>query len=222
MLAPSGGEGQQRSYRRTMGLYAERVLPRILNTSMGFKLLAPLRQRAAEGLAGDVVEIGFGTGHNLPFVPATVTRLRAVEPSELSVRLAAGRIAAAAFPVEVAGLDGQRLPIDDASADAVLCTWSLCTIPDAVAAVREMRRVLKPGGELHFVEHGRAPDEKVRLWQDRLTPVQRRLFGGCHLNRDIPTILEEGGFAVQRLDAFYLKGEPKVVGSIFEGRAVPA
>jgi ubiquinone/menaquinone biosynthesis C-methylase UbiE len=222
MLAAPPTQGQHPPYLQGMGLHAERVLPRILNTTMGFRLITPLRQRAVDGLTGDVVEIGFGTGHNLPYLPATVTRLRAVEPSELSVRLAAGRIAAAPFPVEVAGLDGQRLPIEDASADAVLCTWSLCTIPDPVAALREMRRVLKPGGALHFVEHGRAPDAKVRLWQDRLTPVQKRLFGGGHLNRDVPAMLDEAGFAVTRLEAFYLKGQPKSIGSIYEGRAVPA
>src|SRR4051812_42172058 len=142
-----------------------------------------IRERVCAGLTGEVVEIGFGTGLNLPHVPAAVTRLLVVEPSGLGGDLAEKRIAASAVPVEVVGLDGQRVPLPDASADAVLCTWSLCTIPDPIAAVREVRRVLRPGGRLHFVEHGRAPDERVRQWQNRLNGMQRRLAGGCNLNR---------------------------------------
>ena len=124
--------------------------------------------------------------------------------------------------VEMAGLDGQSLPFADASADAVLSTWTLCSIPDAVAALREVRRVLRPGGALHFVEHGAAPEDGVRRWQDRLDPIQRRIGCGCHLNRDIPALIEAGGLSVQRLDSYYTKGEPKVFGWMFEGTAVPA
>jgi SAM-dependent methyltransferase len=137
----------------------------------------------------------------------------------LGIELAKDRIAAASVPVEVVGLDGQSLPLPDASADSVLCTWSLCTIPDPVAAVREMRRVLRPGGHLHFVEHGRAPDEGVRRWQERLNGIQQRMAGGCHLNRDIPAILQAGGMTITALDTYYGKGEPKAYGSLFEGRA---
>jgi len=205
-----------------MGLYHDRVLPHLINVAMGVKAIRPIRQRVAEGLTGDVVEIGFGTGHNLPYLPPTVTRLHAVEPNARSVGLAAERIARAPFPVEFAGLDGQHLKLADDSADAVLCTWSLCTIPDPVAALREMRRVLRPGGELHFVEHGRAPDANVRAWQDRLNPLQNRVAGGCNLNRDIPALLAAGGFAVTQLDTYYNKGEPKVFAWIYEGRAVAA
>src|SRR3954453_19848827 len=133
-----------------MALYGDRVLPHLLNVVMNNKQSRRIRARVCEGLSGEVVEIGFGTGHNLPFVPATVTRLRAVEPSTRSVQLAQDRIKDAPFPVDVVGLDGQSLALVDGSADAVLCTWSLCTIPDAAAAVREMRRVLRPGGLLHF------------------------------------------------------------------------
>jgi SAM-dependent methyltransferase len=138
----------------------------------------------------------------------------------LGVRLARERIGRAPCPVEIVGLDGQRLPIEDRSADAVLCTWSLCTIPDPVAAVREMRRVLKPGGRLHFVEHGRSPDERVRAWQRRLNGIQRRLAGGCHLDRDIPAVLAAGGLQVRTLDTYYGKGEPKPYGYLYEGTAV--
>src|SRR5690349_10809563 len=203
-----------------MSFYGDRVLPRIINVVMNTEQTRTIRQRVCADLAGDVVEIGFGTGHNLPFLPATVSSLRAVEPAGLGVALAKDRIAAAGVPVEVVGLDGQALPLADASADAVLCTWSLCTIPDPVAAVREMRRVLRPGGRLHFVEHGRSPDEGVRRWQDRLNGIQQRMAGGCNLNRDIPAILVDGGMRIEQLDTYYGKGEPKAYGSLYEGRAV--
>jgi ubiquinone/menaquinone biosynthesis C-methylase UbiE len=202
-----------------MGVYGDRVLPHVINIAMNTKQNRLTRQRVCEGLAGDIVEIGFGTGHNLPFMPAAVTRVRAVEPSERSVELARARIEAAAMPVEVVGLDGQTLPLPDDSADNVLCTWSLCTIPDAVAAVTEMRRVLRPGGALHFVEHGCSPNEKVRRWQDRLNGFQQRIAGGCNLNRDIPALIEAGGFTVSRLDTYYAKGEPKTLGYLYEGVA---
>jgi len=205
-----------------MSLYRDHVLPYAVNVAMANKLLRPLRERVAAGLAGEVVEIGFGTGHNLPYLPTEVTRLLAVEPSGLSVRLAGERITHAPFPVQVVGLDGESIPLPDASADAVLCTWALCTIPHPEQALREMARVLKPGGELHFVEHGRAPDEGVLRWQQRLNPVQKRIAGGCHLDRDIPALLERGGFRVTELDRFYVDGEPRVVGSTYLGRAVAA
>jgi ubiquinone/menaquinone biosynthesis C-methylase UbiE len=202
-----------------MGVYGDRVLPHVINVVMNNKQTRLTRARVCDGLAGDIVEIGFGTGHNLPFIPPQVTRLRAVEPSQRSVELAKDRIAAAAFPVEVVGLDGQRLPLPDDSADAVLCTWSLCTIPDPVAAVSEMRRVLRPGGSLHFVEHGGSPHPKVRRWQDRLNGLQQRIAGGCNLNRDIPALIEAGGFSISKLDTYYAKGEPKPLGYLFEGVA---
>jgi SAM-dependent methyltransferase len=205
-----------------MGVYRDQVFPRVLNLVMNTKQTRAIRTRVCAGLAGEVVEIGFGTGHNLPFLPPAVTRLRVVEPSGVGVHLARERIAAAPFPVEVAGLDGQHLPFEDGSADAVLCTWSLCTIPDPVLAVREARRVLRPGGTFHFVEHGRAPDPGVLRWQQRLDPVQRRIACGCHLSRDIPSILEAAGMRVERMERYYGPGEPRVVGSLYEGVAVPA
>lgn len=203
-----------------MGFYDDKVLPHIINVVMNNKQTREIRRRLCSDLKGEVLEIGFGTGHNLPYIPPTVTRLLAVEPSQRSVQLAQQRIAAATVPVEVVGLDGQRLPVEDDSVDAVLCTWSLCTIPDPIAAVREARRVLRPGGTFHFVEHGRAPDEKVRRWQDRFNGVQQKVAGGCNLNRDIPAIIEAGQLAISKLDTYYGKGEPKVVGSLYEGVAV--
>ncbi|GAC1327954.1 MAG: class I SAM-dependent methyltransferase [Mycobacteriales bacterium] len=202
-----------------VGFYGEHVLPRIINVALNTEEARAIRARVCSGLAGDVVEIGFGSGLNLPFLPPEVSRLRVVEPAGLGVRLAGARIAAAAVPVEVVGLDGQRLPLADDSVDAVLSTWTLCTIPDPGAAVREVHRVLRPGGVLHFAEHGRAPEESVRTWQRRLNGVHGWVAGGCHLDRDIAAILEAGGLAVTRLDRYYNKGEPKAFGSMYEGIA---
>lgn len=205
-----------------MGWYDERVLPHIINRVMNTKQTRAIRSRVCAGLSGEVLEIGFGTGHNLPFLPTQVTRLLAVEPSTRSARLAERRIRQAPMDVEVVGLDGQQLPVGDGSVDAVLCTWSLCTIPDAVAAVREARRVLRPGGRFHFVEHGAAPDAGVRRWQDRLNGLQNRIAGGCNLNRDIAGIVEAGGLHITSLDRYYGPGEPKPLGAMYEGVAVRA
>ncbi len=203
-----------------MGIYATQVLPRIVNTAGGMKSLEPLRRRVCEGLDGEVVEIGFGSGLNLPFYPATVTRVAAIEPADLGWRLADKRVTAAAFPVERSGLDGQSLPFPDDTFDAALSTWTLCTIPDAVAALGELRRVLRPGGAFHFLEHGLAPDERVRHWQGRLEPVQKKLFGGCHLTRPIVDLLMAAGFTIKDLDVFYEKGGPKIVSADSLGIAV--
>jgi ubiquinone/menaquinone biosynthesis C-methylase UbiE len=202
-----------------MGLYRDRIFPRVLNTFMDNEETRRHRTRVCSALAGEVVEIGFGTGLNAPHLPGAVTRVRAVEPSSRAVELATERIERSPVPIEIAGLDGQRLPFDDHSADAVLSTWTLCTIPDAVAAIREIRRVLRPGGALHFIEHGRSPDQKVRTWQDRLNGLQQRVACGCNMNRDIPALVEAGGLSVDRLESFYTKGEPKVLGWTFEGTA---
>ena len=203
-----------------MGFYDDRVLPHIINVVMNTKQTRRIRERVCSGLKGEVLEIGFGTGHNLPYLPAAVTRLLAVEPSVRSVQLAQARIAATQIDVEIIGLDGQRLPVDDASVDAVLCTWSLCTIPDAVAAVSEARRVLRPGGQFHFIEHGAAPDDGVRRWQDRLNGIEQRVAGGCNLNRDIAGIVEAGGMRISQLDRYYNPGEPKAFGAMYEGVAI--
>jgi ubiquinone/menaquinone biosynthesis C-methylase UbiE len=205
-----------------MGFYANRVVPRIMNTAGGMNSLAVLRRRICEGLEGDVVEIGFGSGLNIPFYPDAVTRVAAIEPADLGWRLATERIAASPVLIERSGLDGQSLPFADSSFDSAVSSWTLCTIPDADAALRELRRVLKPGGTLHFVEHGLAPDEKVRRWQRRMEPMQRRLFAGCHLTRPIVDLMTAAGFTIKELDVFYEKSGPKFVGADSLGFAVSA
>jgi ubiquinone/menaquinone biosynthesis C-methylase UbiE len=203
-----------------MGFYAEQVVPRIIDKACGTKTAEPLRRRVCGGLVGDVVEIGFGSGHNVPFYPAAVTRVTAVEPSDVGWKLAAERVKAATVPVRRSGLDGQSLPFADGSFDAALSTWTLCTIPDVDVALREVRRVLKPGGTLHFLEHGLAPDASVRRWQRRLEPVQYRLAGGCHLTRPIVDLLTAAGFTLGELDVFYEHGAPKFAAADSLGTAV--
>jgi ubiquinone/menaquinone biosynthesis C-methylase UbiE len=163
------------------------------------------------GLHGEVVEIGFGSGHNVPFYPDSVERVAAIEPSQLGWKLAQDRLSASTVTVEQSGPDGQSLPFADNSFDAALSTWTLCTIPDPVLALTEVRRVLRPGGTLHFLEHGLAPDASVQRWQRRLEPLQKRLAGGCHLTRPILDLLQTAGFSVEQVEVFYEAGAPKVV-----------
>ena len=217
----NGGRG---NFAGTMGVYREQVLPRIINVVCNLEVAREQRARVCEGLGGCVIEIGFGSGLNVPFYPPTVSEVTAVEPADLGWKLARKRLAESAVPVHRSGLDAQRLPFGDDTFDTALSTWTMCTIPDIATALAELRRVLKPGGTLHFVEHGLAPpeDEGVRRWQHRLDPLQQRLFGGCHLNRPIVEMLNANGFEVAEVDRYYEKGSPKFVGAHALGVARPA
>jgi SAM-dependent methyltransferase len=189
-----------------MPFYREQVVPRLVALTCGASALSGLRARTASGLSGQVVEIGFGSGFNVPHYPHGMERVLAVEPSATAFRMAAKRIGASSVPVEQVGLDGQSLPLDDASCDGALCTFALCTIPDPEAALAEVRRVLRPGGRLHFLEHGLAPDPKVVAFQHRVEPLQRRLADGCHLTRDPLALARSAGFEVEEIEQKYGAG----------------
>jgi len=202
-----------------VGVYGRQVVPRVINRICGSKSLNEFRRRVCAGLNGEVVEVGFGSGLNVPFYPDAVTAVSAVEPSDVSWRLAASRIAAANVPISRAGINGESLQFGDATFDSALSTWTLCTIPDPALALRELGRVLRPGGQLHFLDHGLAPDERVRRWQRRLDPLQQRLAGGCHFTRPIAELIRAAGFTITSLDEFYEPG-PKVGGADSLGIAV--
>jgi ubiquinone/menaquinone biosynthesis C-methylase UbiE len=205
-----------------MGVYSEQVVPRVVDVVCNLKEAHPQRRRVCEGLAGNVLEIGFGSGLNVPFYPDAVTRVTAVEPSDTAWKLAGKRLRETAVPIERAGLGAEALPLPDDHFDAALSTWTMCTIPDIAGALRELRRVLKPQGKLHFLEHGLAPDEPVRRWQRRLDPLEQRVFAGCHLTRPTAELLRNAGFAILELDVYYEKGSPKFLGAQSLGVAQPA
>ena len=206
-----------------MGFYDKHILPRFINCACGAKPIMKQRETVVPQAHGTVLEIGIGTGLNLPYYDASrMQRLIGLDPSEESWVLAGERAAHVDFPVEFIGLPGEEIPLEDASVDTVLITFALCTIPDPVAALHGMARVLRPGGSLVFCEHGKAPDVGVNKWQNRINPFWRRLAGGCNLNRDIPAILGEGGFRITELEQCYLPGTPKFAGYNFWGRAQQA
>jgi len=201
--------------------YREQVVPRLVALTCGAPALSGLRARTAAGLSGQVVEIGFGSGFNMPHYVDGVDRVLAVEPSATAFRMAGRRIDASPIPVEQVGLDGQALPLDDASCDGALCTFALCTIADPEAALAEVRRVLRPGGRLHLLEHGLAPDPKVVTFQHRVEPLQRRFADGCRLTRDPVALVRSAGFDIEECEQKYGAG-PKAWAYLTRASAVRA
>jgi ubiquinone/menaquinone biosynthesis C-methylase UbiE len=201
-----------------VGFYQDQIVPLLINWSMRQKNLAAYRNRVVPAAEGRVLEIGIGSGLNLPFYSRNVTRVIGLEPSPRLLAIARRVERTGNGSVEFIEGSAEAIPLKDASVDTVVTTWTLCSIPDALRALRDMRRVLRPGGRLLFVEHGLAPDPNVIWWQDRLTPVWKRLGGGCHLNRAIGTLIEGAGFQFDRLRTGYMRG-PKPMTFMYEGSA---
>ncbi|HWE77551.1 MAG TPA: class I SAM-dependent methyltransferase [Pseudolabrys sp.] len=204
-----------------MGFYSNIILPRLCHIAMRNERLVPYRKRVIGAAEGRVLEIGVGSGLNLPFYRPAVQDILALEPAPRLVEMARRTSREANIPVHFIEASAEAIPLDDHSVDTVVTTWTLCTIPQAAVALGEMRRVLRTGGRLLFVEHGLAPDESVRRWQDWLMPPWRRISGGCHLNRPIRRLIEANGFAIDRLETGYMVG-PKPMTFMYEGSAKPS
>jgi ubiquinone/menaquinone biosynthesis C-methylase UbiE len=204
-----------------MSFYQRHLLPRLVHLAMRQKQLMPFRRRVVGAAEGRVLEIGIGSGLNLPFYGSTVRAVFGLEPSPELLRMARERSATTSVPIEFLEASAETIPLDDASVDTVVTTWTLCSIPNALRALAEMRRVLKPGGGLLFVEHGRAPEPGVARWQDRLDPLWSRLAGGCHLNRKIDDLISGSGLRIDSLEHARLPG-PRTHSFLYQGRATPA
>jgi ubiquinone/menaquinone biosynthesis C-methylase UbiE len=203
-----------------MGFYDRHILPFLLNAAMSAKPISYQRRKVVPRAEGRVLEIGFGAGHNLPFYDATkVTHLWALEPAKEMRARAASRVKDSPLKIEFLDLPGEEIPLEDEAADTVLVTYTLCSIPDVMKALSGMRRVLKSSGHLIFCEHGEAPDENVRKWQRRITPVWKRIGGGCHVGRAIPKLIQDAGFAVRDMETMYLPGTPRFAGFNYWGSA---
>jgi len=202
-----------------MGFYREHIVPHLVNLAMRNSELSPYRERVLRAAEGRVLEIGIGAGPNLKFYPPRVKEILALEPSTKLTEMARRRATDSSICVTFLEASAEAIPLEGSSVDTVVMTWTLCSIADASEALREMRRVLKPSGQLLFVEHGQAPEESLRKWQDHLTPVWKRIAGGCHLNRPIPALLERAGFHITHLTTGYMKG-PKPMTFLYEGSAL--
>ncbi len=203
------------------GFYAQHIFPQLMDWIMRGPRFQEERKRTLDQIHGSVLEIGFGTGLNLPHYPKAVTWLTAVEPCLLLPDRVSQRSVEAPMPIEVVRVSAERLPFEDGKFDCALSTWALCTIPDVLAALREVRRVLKPNGALTFLEHGRSDDAKLARWQDLLNPLQRFLACGCNLNRPIDGLIAEAGFKITRLDRYTMPGWPRIGAEMYRGTACP-
>lgn len=201
-----------------MGWYENFVLPRLINLIMQNDIAAGEREKFVHLAYGSVLEIGIGSGLNLPFYGPQVKSLCGLDPSQKLWHLGRERVVKVPFPVEYIMCSGESIPMPDQTFDTVLITWTLCSIPDPQQALTEMRRVLKPEGQLIFVEHGLSPDRRIQAWQNRLNPLWRRIAGGCHLNRSIDTLIEAANFRITRIEKGYVKGG-KPFSFIYEGLA---
>ncbi|WP_454620773.1 class I SAM-dependent methyltransferase [Bradyrhizobium cenepequi] len=202
-----------------MGFYNDVILPRLCDLAMRNKELLPYRERAIRAAEGRVLEIGIGSGRNLPFYGAAVTQVVGLEPGSKLLNMAR-HAPHRDIPVELVEASAEAIPIESGRIDTVVTTWTMCSISDVDRALAEVRRVLKPSGKLVFVEHGRAPEPRVQWWQDRLTPAWRRISGGCHLNRDIADVLRRNGFHVEEMRTGYMNGL-KPMTFMYEGLASP-
>ncbi len=202
-----------------MGLYSTYIFPRLMDWGMSRAGFQRLRSELLQSARGEVLEIGLGTGLNLCHYPAGVSRLRTVDPAPLLPDRVAERAANVSFPVELSRTGAEQLPYEDQSFDCVVSTWTLCTIPDPIQALREVRRVLKPTGRFLFLEHGRSDDARTAIWQDRLNPIQNVIGCGCNLNRPIDRLIREAGLHILQLDRFVMEGVPRIGGELYRGAA---
>lgn len=207
-------------WEHALSFYEDRILPHLVHLSMRNRNLMPYRRRIASAAEGRVLEIGIGSGLNLPFYGPQVREVFGLDPSPRLLAMARRAAGNSSSPVTFIEGSAETIPLDKESIDTVVTTWTLCTIPAAVQAIEEMRRTLRPGGQLLFAEHGLAPEHRVRKWQDRLTPLWKRIGGGCHLNRPIRTLIESSGFSIAQIETGYARG-PKPMAFMYEGRAYP-
>jgi ubiquinone/menaquinone biosynthesis C-methylase UbiE len=201
-----------------MGFYQDQIVPLLINLTMRRRDLAAYRSRVIPAADGRVLEIGIGSGFNLPFYSRDVEHLIGLDPSPKLLSMARRNLRPNTPSVELVEGSAEAIPLESNSVDTVVTTWTLCSIPDAARALREMHRVLRPTGRLLFIEHGRAPEANVRWWQDRLTPAWKRIGGGCHLNRAIQTLIEDAAFRFDRFETGYMRG-PKPLTFMYEGTA---
>ena len=203
-----------------MGFYERRILPQLIDFGMRRQPLGKLREELVGRARGRVLEIGIGSGRNLPFYPRDLEILLGLDPSGALLQMARRQATWVHFPVELSEGRAEDIPLDDHAVDHVVMTWTLCSVADPAKALSEVRRVLRPGGSLLFIEHGRSPDPGVRRWQERLTPLWRRLAGGCHLDRPIDRLIQAAGLRLAEIETGYLVPGPRVATYHYHGRAI--